>query len=938
MTAGFDVALSSRISTGVDIRVLNKVIPESTLDTTVAFPGPLFGDGGSSPTIGLVRPGASTKSKDRRNKVITYLSERIVEINQGIGYLHNGSIDKRRADGKLVLVKLLKIMVENDGRLSGSPEIDKAVRSALVPHLDDLPEDANQGFIPLQRVGSLTGLPAMDNSDVIATTTLHASALDKIQNFLLRGQRKQAYHYALDQHLWAHAMVIASGIDKDSWQEVVREFIKTELGIKTDPARLSLQLPGEQLPPSVNGREGLRAAYGLFTGQGATSVQELVPQNLLAKATSSLVPPLPQVTPMTPNFPGAAAAGNIPPEALSNWAETVCMMLSTTITNEVSATLLCLGDQLYANHWVEAAHVCYLLSSQTQPNGNLPHPPIGGIGHPSARIVLAGSRNPQSFPIFYKDPDALILTEVIEFALSLATLPKGQEPFAGLPHLQAYRFIRAVTLIELGYISETSRYCEAITTALARPSPYFNDTLLEQLKGLSDRLQGVAHSDKNSWIGGKLGKPSLDSIGGWLEGRFTKLVTGDVDSPGLPSEETAKPDGPGFSNTFSQYSTISSAAPSTSPSPQSSVVNLSLTAGGATLGSYRPPDRSSSAMDQRRKQTAPPPRIASASAATTTFSQAYSLGHALNNYHPMSTTSEANAPRMTVDEAEDDDPDAQVVTWWGDIDSHRTPTAANFMRANNVSLVPTGDGFMSPMGNIPFSPHPNAQRSFQSSNRVQEEDEEEDLGFGNSKSKDKEVPYDPGNLQEDAAPEKKVDKKTERPDAKPTGNASSESSGSWFGRWFKKSDTPAPVKASLGEETSFYYDKELKKWVNKKAGGAEAATPLPPPPPPSRPQTASPGMTGPRQTSSNAGPARSASAMDLTSPPKRSVPRVRSNLAPTPESESTSTPVTPPPPSTTPGLVPPPSPMPGRPKSSTSKRPIRNRYVDVFAQEGGGAA
>lgn len=60
---------------------------------------------------------------------------------------------------------------------------------------------------------------------------------------------------------------------------------------------------------------------------------------------------------MTPNFPGASAAGNVPPEALENWAETVCMMLSTTITNELSATLLCLGDQLYANHWVEAAHV-----------------------------------------------------------------------------------------------------------------------------------------------------------------------------------------------------------------------------------------------------------------------------------------------------------------------------------------------------------------------------------------------------------------------------------------------------------------------------------------------------------------------------------------------------------------------------------------------------
>lgn len=40
--------------------------------------------------------------------------------------------------------------------------------------------------------------------------------------------------------------------------------------------------------------------------------------------------------------------------------------------------------------------------------------------------------------------------------------------------------------------------------------------------------------------------------------------------------------------------------------------------------------------------------------------------------------------------------------------------------------------------------------------------------------------------------------------------------GSWLSWIWKRSDTPGPIKASLGEETSFYYDKELKRWVNKK--------------------------------------------------------------------------------------------------------------------------
>jgi hypothetical protein len=45
----------------------------------------------------------------------------------------------------------------------------------------------------------------------------------------------------------------------------------------------------------------------------------------------------------------------------------------------------------------------------------------------------------------------------------------------------------------------------------------------------------------------------------------------------------------------------------------------------------------------------------------------------------------------------------------------------------------------------------------------------------------------------------------------------SSTSNSWLGRWWNRgsSNTPGPVKANLGEEVSFYYDKELKRWVNK---------------------------------------------------------------------------------------------------------------------------
>lgn len=114
--------------------------------------------------------------------------------------------------------------------------------------------------------------PSESHESPISVTTLRSSALDKIQDFLVRGERRQAYHYALDERLWAHAMVIASSVDKEAWKEVVNEFLRSELGVKDDVARAPAYLRPNDTPLIfTNGREGLRVAYSLFSGQGPAS-------------------------------------------------------------------------------------------------------------------------------------------------------------------------------------------------------------------------------------------------------------------------------------------------------------------------------------------------------------------------------------------------------------------------------------------------------------------------------------------------------------------------------------------------------------------------------------------------------------------------------------------------------------------------------------------
>lgn len=157
-----------------------------------------------------------------------------------------------------------------------SPQIDNAVRVALVPRLEQsdltgsLVTTTAEGYTPdLSPVPYHTGVGSNHlNESPISVTTLRTSALNAIQDFLLRGERRQAYHFALDEKLWAHAMIIASSIDKDSWKEVVNEFLKTELG--PNVTTLSpIKNGGDQT--SVNGRESLRVAYSLFSGQGAAA-------------------------------------------------------------------------------------------------------------------------------------------------------------------------------------------------------------------------------------------------------------------------------------------------------------------------------------------------------------------------------------------------------------------------------------------------------------------------------------------------------------------------------------------------------------------------------------------------------------------------------------------------------------------------------------------
>ena len=57
------------------------------------------------------------QTKNKKTSLLAYLTSRADEIIHGLGYL--APAERRLSESKLVLVKLLRALVEHDGRLLG---------------------------------------------------------------------------------------------------------------------------------------------------------------------------------------------------------------------------------------------------------------------------------------------------------------------------------------------------------------------------------------------------------------------------------------------------------------------------------------------------------------------------------------------------------------------------------------------------------------------------------------------------------------------------------------------------------------------------------------------------------------------------------------------------------------------------------------------------
>jgi hypothetical protein len=433
---------------------LSEYLP--TTDTIVHHPGPL-------------------KAKSKKKDLVAWLSSKIAAFeNLGVpihDQIHSDS--HKRHEERILLWKVVKLLVENDGNLEGSADVQKSLRQAIFPHLAAPEADGSYG----SGFAASAGFSPMELSS--QPDAVDPQCLEELRSSLIAGDREKAVWGAVDRRLWGHAMIIASTMDKSIWKQVTQEFVRREIRSK------------------AGNTESLAALYEIFAGNIEESIDELVPPS--ARAGLQLIS----------KADGQGATKNVL-EGLDKWKDTLGLVLSNRSSEDHQA-LLALGRLLTSYGRTEAAHICFIFSRAAV---------FGGLDDPQANIVLLGADH-QRCTSSLMNEDAILLTEAYEYATSVL----GTSPVASMPHLLAFKTLNAKCLVDRGHNSEAQSYCDAVTAALkatTRPSPYYHNHLYAEVEELSMRLRQTA-SDNGSWIS----RPSMEKVSGSMWARFNSFVAGD---------------------------------------------------------------------------------------------------------------------------------------------------------------------------------------------------------------------------------------------------------------------------------------------------------------------------------------------------------------------------------------------------------------------------
>ncbi|GAB1314908.1 vesicle coat component [Madurella fahalii] len=204
------------------------------------------------------------KGKSKKKETIAWLTTGIESLERALPsslFVHPQlSHDDKRAMERVLLWKILRLFVEHDGVLEGNPAVDKAVREILTPGLE-----TSEHAVPY-----MNGVTALGLGDTLTTAVqsdaVGSSTVEQIRRHLLSGDCEKAIWTAVDQRLWGHALLLANALAPNLYKQVTQEFVKKEVnlpGLKNEPLATLYEVLSGNHEESVDELVPVHARAGL---------------------------------------------------------------------------------------------------------------------------------------------------------------------------------------------------------------------------------------------------------------------------------------------------------------------------------------------------------------------------------------------------------------------------------------------------------------------------------------------------------------------------------------------------------------------------------------------------------------------------------------------------------------------------------------------------
>ncbi len=682
------------------------------------------------------------------------------------------------------------------------------------------------------------------------------SAVEGLRKILLHGEREKAIWHAVDRRLWGHAMLLASTLDKSVWKQVLQEFNSQEVKAFGDNT------------------ESLAALYQILAGNWEESIDQLVPPS--ARAGLQMVSKASTGGPMKNALDG-----------LDRWRETLTLVLSNRTQDDGNA-LQALGRLLAGYGRIEAAHVCYIFAKTPGLFGGPDDPQVSvallGADHLQqpydysrdfdsilltevydfARTVLAPSAavtvspHLQSYKLYH--------------ALTLAEYGYRSE---------AQNYCDTITSALKSTTKLSPYYHNLLFAALEdllqrlRQAPKDNSTSM--IAGLSmDKVSGSVWSRLNQFIAGDESDAESTKSGNVHDpaaGPFARIAG---DSPNISRPPSSNdlygsypPMGvvPATNSRYApagQYTPRSSLEQPARPSPdlqrpaqseglrplfiqqrtapaRPRSISTKSSQGQQQHDFYKPPNQPSMYTPPAESYLPTPPSQPQYMPTAPPEDPSSSL-YPQEHYQP----SPSLEPEPS-QETHRPDQEAHPNTTYTPNASDENPTSSSYNPDQSNYEPPSGYGYEPPSYDLgiqnntesPEQKSPKKKKSFMYGDedsgyyaakaaailkeQKAQKDREADDAFKKAAEADGTLFHHPSKYHA-----RLINPKAQKgPSLNPK--------KTWFGGWLGGKKEPnelnqpagsAPIKAKLGEKSSFYYDKDLKKWVNGKGGeDSTAASP-----------------------------------------------------------------------------------------------------------------